>query len=136
MSYLKIKKLTDRTLVSTGKKWEDVVGYSRAVLIGNKIAVTGTIGIRPDNTIPESATEQMEVACRIVVDSLKALGADAESVYRTRIYVTDIDQWEEIGAVHNQFFGKTRPATTMVEVTRLAAPEALLEIEADAVLKV
>ncbi len=124
-----------RQVVSTGTRWEPVVGYSRAVRDGNWIAVTGTIGLNPDGTCPPTAAEQMRQALQIVIASIEALGATRRDILRTRIYVTDIRLWEEIGRVHAELLGDVRPATTMVEVSALADPAAVLEIEADAVAK-
>ncbi len=124
-----------RQVISTGTRWEPVVGYSRAVRDGNWIAVTGTIGLKPDGTCPPTAAEQMRQALEIVIASIEALGASRQDILRTRIYVTDIRRWEEIGKVHAEFLGDVRPATTMVEVSALADPAAVLEIEADAIAR-
>ncbi len=124
-----------RQIVSTGTRWEPVVGYSRAVRDGNWIAVTGTIGLNPDGTCPPTAAEQMLQALQIVIASVEALGGTRHDILRTRIYVTDIRLWEEIGRVHAELLGDVRPATTMVEVSALADPAAVLEVEADAVAK-
>ena len=134
MSAIKVEKLPGRIRVSTGRKWEAIVGYSRAVQIGNTIAVTGTIGVYQDGSYPESASEQTTLALNTIVEALKALGSGPEDVIRTRIYVTDISRWEEIGRAHAAVFGEVRPATTMVEVSALVDPEAIVEIEADAIL--
>ncbi len=129
-----LSAVAGRQVVSTGTRWEPVVGYSRAVRSGNWIAVTGTIGLRPDGTCPPSAAEQMRLALEIVCAAVEALGGRRSDILRTRIYVTDIRLWEEIGRVHAEFLGEVRPATTMVEVSRLADPSALVEVEADAVV--
>lgn len=117
-----------RTRVSTGTAWENAVGYSRAVRIGNTVAVSGTTAPGAD------AYEQTRNALAIIVKALAELGASTGDVIRTRIFVTDISQWESIGRAHAELFGEIKPAATMVEVSRLIAPECLVEIEADAVL--
>ncbi len=129
-----LSTIAGRQVVSTGTRWEPVVGYSRAVRAGNWIAVTGTIGLRPDGTCPPSAAEQMRLALEIVCTAVETLGGRRTDILRTRIYVTDIRLWEEVGRVHAEFLGDVRPATTMVEVSRLADPDAIVEVEADAVL--
>ena len=122
-----------RRLASTGSPWEPKVGYSRAVRIGQTIAVTGTIGLEPDGSLaPDRRPGPSGPGDR--PGRLEALGGSASDVIRTRIYVTDIARWEEIAAEHAEVFGAIRPATTMVEVARLIVPEALVEIEADALV--
>jgi enamine deaminase RidA (YjgF/YER057c/UK114 family) len=123
-----------RKVVSTGTRWEPVVGYSRAVRAGNLIAVTGTIGLQPDGSCPPDAAEQTRLALGIICAAIDALGGKQTDVFRTRIYLTDIGRWEEVGRVHSEFFGKVRPATTMVEISALADPAACVEIEADALV--
>lgn len=110
------------------------MGYSRAVRAGNLIAVTGTVGIGPDGTYPPTLGEQTRRSLEIVLAAVEALGGRREQVLRTRIYTTCIDRWEEIAAVHGAVFGDIRPATTLVGVARLIDAEALIEIEADAVV--
>ncbi|MDH3592025.1 MAG: RidA family protein [Planctomycetota bacterium] len=131
---LTIHERFGRTCVDTGAMWEPVVGYSRAVRTGPLVSVTGTIGLSPDGSLPPTAGGQAARALEIVLAALRALGAGPEHVARTRIYVTDIDEWREVGAAHAAVFGEIRPATTMVEVSRLAMDGALVEIEADAYL--
>lgn len=123
-----------RRRASSGSPWEATVGYARAVRAGNVIAVTGTVGIEADGTFPPSAGAQTRRALAIVRAAIEALGGRLEDVVRTRMYVTDIARWEEVGAVHGEVFGAIRPATTLVEVARLIDDAALVEIEADAIV--
>jgi enamine deaminase RidA (YjgF/YER057c/UK114 family) len=123
-----------RRRASTGRKWEAIVGYSRAVRAGNAISVTGTVGVRVDGSYDKGAAAQARRALSVIQAAIEALGGRLEDVVRTRIYVTDISGWEEIGRAHAEIFGEIRPATTMVEVSRLVDVEALVEIEADAII--
>ena len=123
-----------RKLASTGSSWEPVVGYSRAVRVGNQIAVTGTVGIEADGTFADEVEAQARRALIIIKAAIEALGGTLEDVIRTRIYLTEIDQWEAVGRAHGEVFGEIRPATTLVEVDRLIDSAAFVEIEADAVV--
>ena len=131
---LSVKTIAGRKVVSTNTRWEPVIGYSRAVRAGDWIAVTGTIGLKPDGTCPPGASEQMRQALEIIISSVEKLGGKRTDILRTRIFVTDISRWEEIGRVHAEFFGDVRPATTMVQIAALADPAAVLEVEADALV--
>ena len=126
----------ERKRVSTGTPWEPVVGYSRAVLAGNHIYVSGTTATdeRGDVVGEGEAYTQTVQALKNIESALKQLGAGLEKVVRTRMFVTDISRWEEYGRAHGEFFRDIRPATTMVEVQRLVSPKMLIEIEADAEL--
>jgi enamine deaminase RidA (YjgF/YER057c/UK114 family) len=124
-----------RRYVSTGSPWETVVGYSRAVRTGELISVTGTVGIEADGKLALGVKAQARRALDIILAAIDALGGKASDVVRTRIYVTDISKWKEVGEVHGEVFGQIRPATTMVEVSRLIDDAALIEIEADAVVE-
>ena len=129
-----VSKVAGRQVVSTGTRWEPVIGYSRAVRAGNWILVTGTIGLRPDGTCPDTPAEQMRMSMETVIAAIEALGGRREDIVRTRIYVTDIGLWEEIGRVHAEFLGHVRPATSMIGIASLAHEAAVLEVEADALV--
>ncbi len=129
-----VSEVAGRPHASSGSPWEPKVGYSRAVRAGNVIAVTGTVGINADGTFPATMGEQTRRALAIVGAAIEALGGRLEHVVRTRMFVTDISRWEEVGTVHGEVFGAIRPATTMVEVSKLIDGAALVEIEADAIL--
>ena len=124
-----------RKCASSGSKWEPKMGYSRAVRSGNFIAVTGTVGINSDGTYAKSMGEQARRSLAIVQAAIEALGGKMEQVIRTRMYVTDVSKWEEVAAAHGELFGEIRPATTIVEVPRLIDADALIEIEADAIVE-
>ena len=124
-----------RKCVSTGSPWEPVVGYSRAVREGDFIFVTGTVGLEPDGRFGPTLKDQTRRALEIIVAAIEALGGKASDVVRTRIYVTDISRWREAAEVHSEYFESIRPATTMVQVAKLIDDKALVEIEADAVVR-
>jgi enamine deaminase RidA (YjgF/YER057c/UK114 family) len=125
-----------RELVATGNPWGDIVGYSRAVRIGELIVVSGTTASGPDGGAlhPGEAGPQTRVILERIGAALEKLGASLKDVVETRIYVCDIDQWEAVGREHGAVFGAIRPATTMVEVSRLIAPDLVVEISATAIL--
>lgn len=125
-----------RERYSSGTQWEPIVGYSRAVKVGSVIHVSGTTATDEYGNViaagdPAGQTEQIIRNIRV---ALGALGAGLSDVVRTRIYVRDIDDWETIGRVHGRYFDSIRPATSMVEVSRLIDPQMLLEIEAEAIV--
>ena len=128
--------MKDRVNISSGAKWEDVVGYSRAVRVGNVIEVAGTTAVDEDgNTVgANSSYEQTKFILAKIEKALTSAGASLKDVVRTRMFVTDISKWEEIGRAHGEFFRTIQPASTMVEVSKLISPELLVEIEVTAVL--
>ena len=124
-----------RTNISTGGPWEPIIGYSRAVKIGNVVQVSGTTAMTSNGLVgkgdPYAQTAQ---ALKNIEGALKQAGASLTDVVRTRIFMKDITQWEKVGRAHGESFGNVRPATTMVEVSKLIDPDMLVEIEAEAYL--
>jgi enamine deaminase RidA (YjgF/YER057c/UK114 family) len=128
--------MAERTSIQTGTTWEPIVGYSRAVRVGPFIYVTGTTATdeRGELVGVNDPAAQMRQVLANLRSALERVGARFEDVVRTRIFTTDISQWEVIGRVHGEAFGHIRPATTMVEVRRLIEPRMVVEVEADAVI--
>lgn len=126
----------DRRRVQSGAPWEDEAGYCRAIAAGNHVYVTGTVPLAPDGTThaPGDGYAQAKRCLEIILEAIAKLGGGVEHVVRTRMFVTDIERWEEYSRAHAEVFAEHRPATTMVEVRRLIRDDCLIEIEADAVL--
>jgi enamine deaminase RidA (YjgF/YER057c/UK114 family) len=126
----------ERINYSSGAKWEEIVGYSRAVKIGNVIEVTGTVAVDENNEVvgKDNAYAQTKFVIEKIEKVLQRAGASLKDVVRTRMFVTDISRWEEYGKAHGEFFSNIRPCTSMIEVKGLIEPEYLIEIEATAVV--
>ena len=125
-----------RTNYSSGAKWEEIVGYSRAVKMGNVIEVTGTVAVDENNKVvgDNDAYGQTKFIIEKIEKVLLGAGAELKDIVRTRMFVTDISRWEEYGKAHGEFFKDIRPCTSMIEVKGLIAPEYLIEIEATAII--
>ncbi|MCI0773770.1 MAG: RidA family protein [Chloroflexi bacterium] len=125
-----------RKLISSGSPYELSVGFSRAVRVGSLISVSGTAPIGPDRKTvgPGNPSAQARRCFEIIRDALEEAGSSLSDVVRTRIFLTNIADWEKVAAVHGEFFGDIRPASTIVQVARLIEPDWLVEIEADAVV--
>lgn len=124
-----------RQLVSTGGPWEGKIGYSRAVRVGASVSVSGSTAMTSSGLVGKGDPYQQTIqTLKTIEAALQQAGASLTDVVRTRIYMANIDQWQEVGRAHGEVFGTIRPATTMVEVKRLIDPDMLVEIEADAVI--
>ncbi len=123
--------------ISSGTSWEQSVGYSRAIVAGNMVEVSGTTATDSAGKVVgrSDAYTQTKRAIENVLEALRRAGATAKDVVRTRMFVTDIERWEEYGRAHKEYFGEIRPATSMVEVSRLIDPDMLVEIEVTAILE-
>ncbi|MEP7270626.1 MAG: RidA family protein [Acidobacteriota bacterium] len=129
--------MSKRQSYSSGVKWETIVGYSRAIRVGDQIFVTGTTATDESGAIVGAgdAYAQTVQVIRNIEKALKALGGSLDNVVRTRLFVTDISRWEEYGRAHGEFFHEIRPCATMIEISRLIDPAMLIEIEADAIVE-
>lgn len=125
--------MTNRRNISSGAKWEDIVGYSRAVLLGNQLEISGTVAVDENGVVGKG---DFYAQAKFILAKLKSVLEEAgfrlEDVIRTRIFVTNIKFWEEVGRAHGEFFKNIKPATSMVEVSALIDPEYLVEIEVTA----
>ena len=126
----------ERQVVSSGAEWEPVVGYSRAVRVGSWVSVAGTTAAQPGGGAVggNDPAEQTREAIRRIAVALEQVGAGLEHVVRTRMFVTDISRWQEVGRAHGEFFAHIRPASSMVQVSALIDPALVVEVEADAVV--
>jgi enamine deaminase RidA (YjgF/YER057c/UK114 family) len=129
-----VSERNGRECASTGSAWETAIGYSRAIRAGDFISVTGTVGIESDGRYSPTIKGQTRRSLEIIVAAIEALGGKTTDVVRTRIFVTDIQKWKEVGEVHGEFFDQVRPALTMVQIDRLIDDAAMIEIEADAIV--
>ena len=129
--------MSSRTNYASGSKWEDIVGYSRMVKMGNIIEVTGTVAVNEAGEVvgKNNAFEQTKFIIQKIENNLARAGATLKDVVRTRMFVTDISRWEEYGKAHGEAFGKIKPCTSMIGVTALIEPDYLIEIEATAILE-
>lgn len=128
--------MSDRQVILSGGPWEEVIGYSRAVRVGNFVSVAGTTAAEPNGTIHggDNAYLQARRCFEIIAKALEEAGSGLQDVVRTRMFVTDISRWEEFGRAHGEFFKQVKPAATMVEVSRLIDPAILIEVEVDAIV--
>ncbi len=127
-------KTTGRKLITSGSKWEPIIGYSRAVRVGNSVFVSGTTGRAPDGTLSSDVYRQTKQTLQNILNAVAPEGVKAAHAVRTRIFMTDITKWEEAAKAHGELFSVIRPACTMVEVSKLIDGDLVVEIEADFVI--
>lgn len=123
-----------RLRISSGGPWEDRIGYSRAIRVDDRVWVSGTTGTHPDGSIPEGIEAQTRLALDTIERALAEAGARCDEAVRVRVFVTHIDEWQTVGALLHERFGRAKPAMTMVEVARLIDPAHRIEIEVEAVV--
>ncbi len=123
-----------RRIARSGNRWEHALGYSRAVRRDSMIFVTGTVGVNDDGTFPDDIADQARRSLEIIQAAVEALGGTMADIVRTRMFVTDIRRWKELRDVHCRHFGESEPGLTLVEISKLIDEDAMIEIEADAVV--
>lgn len=126
--------MTPRRNISSGSKWEPLLGYSRAVVAGNTVYVSGTVGVAADGSVPDGAYAQTKRALEIIRDALAQAGAELAGVVRTRLFLADMADFDAVAKAHGEVFGEIRPATTIVEVAKLVDAAFVVEVEAVAIL--
>ena len=127
--------MKNRIKISSGAKWEDIVGYSRAIKAGNRVLISGTTSIENGKIIGEGDFYlQTKIILKKIEKILNETGVKLEDVVRTRMYVTDISKWEEVGRAHGEFFKEIKPVTSMIQISSLIDPKMLVEIEAEAMI--
>ena len=127
--------MTKRSHYRTGAKWESIVGYSRAVRVGNTIEVSGTVAIEDGDVVGlNDPYAQAKKILEIIINAIENLGGKKDNIIRTRTYVTDIAYWEPVGKAHGEIFSEIMPATSLIEISGLISPDFLVEIEATAII--